>query len=166
MSFSNSSSSSSSSVNSSFFLSLSSIISEKSLLFYEFILTTYIWTNFSQILSFLTVGERFCSVLVPFIAVIETLVFAVAHCFELDPQNKKKKKSQFSYDDFARFADESPPCKRNDNFFNFEYLGFLFWIFLNFFWCFCLIYLQLQLMKWRHCMNCSKNWVALLLMMA
>ncbi|KMS95579.1 hypothetical protein BVRB_006970 [Beta vulgaris subsp. vulgaris] len=68
----------------------------------------------SSILSFLTVGERFCSVLVPFIAVIETLVFAVAHCFELDPQNKKKKKSQFSYDDFARFADESPPFTVNE----------------------------------------------------
>ncbi|KAL2940202.1 Calcineurin B-like protein 9 [Bienertia sinuspersici] len=67
----------------------------------------------SSFSSSLTVGERLCAVLLPFIAIIETLAFAVAHCFELDPPQKKK--DHYTFSDLARLANESR-CNRNQNF--------------------------------------------------
>ncbi|XP_021749594.1 calcineurin B-like protein 10 [Chenopodium quinoa] len=67
--------------------------------------------NNSSYSSSLTIGERLCAVLLPFIAIIETLAFAVSHCFELDdldnPRNQKKKKFKQIHTDFVRLARES-----------------------------------------------------------
>lgn len=47
--------------------------------------------------------------LLPFVAIVEALAFAVAHCFELDPPEQHKKKNRFhrTYNDLARLALES-----------------------------------------------------------
>ncbi|XP_021739028.1 calcineurin B-like protein 10 [Chenopodium quinoa] len=64
--------------------------------------------NNSSYSSSLTIGERLCAVLLPIIAIIETLAFAVSHCFELDDlDNQKKKKFKQNHTDFARLARES-----------------------------------------------------------
>ncbi|XP_057516405.1 calcineurin B-like protein 10 isoform X4 [Amaranthus tricolor] len=61
--------------------------------------------NNSSISSSLSIGEKLCAVLIPFIAIIETFAFAVAHCFELDLP--KKKICKYSYSDLVRLAGES-----------------------------------------------------------
>ncbi|XP_057516403.1 calcineurin B-like protein 10 isoform X2 [Amaranthus tricolor] len=58
--------------------------------------------NNSSISSSLSIGEKLCAVLIPFIAIIETFAFAVAHCFELDLP--KKKICKYSYSDLVRLA--------------------------------------------------------------
>ncbi|MCL7032514.1 hypothetical protein MKW94_019818 [Papaver nudicaule] len=63
--------------------------------------------------SFLTVGERLCAAFIPFIAIIEILIYAVSDCFECsssDRHNAHKKSKLLSkrgYDDLARLADET-----------------------------------------------------------
>ncbi|GMH06955.1 hypothetical protein Nepgr_008795 [Nepenthes gracilis] len=52
-----------------------------------------------------TIGERLCAVFIPFIAIIEALIFAVTNCFEYRPQPKK---GYCKARDLARLADGSP----------------------------------------------------------
>ncbi|CAO2818047.1 unnamed protein product [Amaranthus hypochondriacus] len=61
--------------------------------------------NNSSMSSSLSIGEKMCAVLIPFIAIIETFAFSVAHCFELDLP--KKKICKYSYSDLVRLAGES-----------------------------------------------------------
>ncbi|KNA23498.1 hypothetical protein SOVF_024020 isoform B [Spinacia oleracea] len=64
--------------------------------------------NNSSFSSSLTVGERLCAVLLPFIAIAEALAAAVSHCFELDPPHlKNKKNTRQNHTDFSLLADES-----------------------------------------------------------
>lgn len=53
-----------------------------------------------------TFGEQLCSALIPFVALIEALLFTVAGCFELHSSPKKKHKCR--YKDSSCLADESP----------------------------------------------------------
>lgn len=58
----------------------------------------------------MTLGEKLCAVVIPFVAIVEALAFGVAHCFELDLpriQKKKKDKCEFQFSDLARLAKES-----------------------------------------------------------
>ncbi|KAI3924518.1 hypothetical protein MKW92_032090 [Papaver armeniacum] len=65
--------------------------------------------------SSLTIGEKLCAACIPFIALIEILIFAVSDCFECsssssDRHNKnpsKNKLSKHRYDDLARLANET-----------------------------------------------------------
>lgn len=64
--------------------------------------------------SSLTIGERLCAVVIPFIAIFEALFFAATHCFELEkplPKHNKKVKtpklSKYGYPDLVRLANES-----------------------------------------------------------
>ncbi|OVA11722.1 Recoverin [Macleaya cordata] len=54
--------------------------------------------------SSLTIGERLCAAFIPFIAIIEVLIFAVADCFDCHPRPRK---SPHRHSDFVRLADES-----------------------------------------------------------
>ncbi|XP_024930210.1 calcineurin B-like protein 10 [Ziziphus jujuba] len=53
-----------------------------------------------------TVGERICAAFVPFIAIIEALIFAVTDCFSHRPRPWKAQR-RFDYADLSRLADES-----------------------------------------------------------
>ncbi|GMH11836.1 hypothetical protein Nepgr_013677 [Nepenthes gracilis] len=55
--------------------------------------------------SSLTIGERLCAAFVPFIAIIETLIFAVTSCFDHRPPLKKV---QYRFRDFSKLAEGSP----------------------------------------------------------
>ncbi|KAI3859513.1 hypothetical protein MKW98_027110 [Papaver atlanticum] len=64
--------------------------------------------------SSLTIGEKLCAACIPFIALIEILIFAVSDCFECssssDRHNKNPSKNKLSkrrYDDLARLANET-----------------------------------------------------------
>ncbi|XP_021276755.1 calcineurin B-like protein 10 isoform X1 [Herrania umbratica] len=54
--------------------------------------------------SFLTMGERICAAFMPFIAVIDFLIFSMANCFEHRPCFKK---CRYGFSDLARLANES-----------------------------------------------------------
>ncbi|KAG8635940.1 hypothetical protein MANES_16G079800v8 [Manihot esculenta] len=51
-----------------------------------------------------TIGERICAALVPFAALIEVLIFAVANCFELRPRVKR---NAYRFTDLADLAHQS-----------------------------------------------------------
>ncbi|KAJ4708186.1 putative Calcineurin B [Melia azedarach] len=55
--------------------------------------------------SSLTFGERICAACIPFIAVVEALVFTIGKCFEYHPRFQE---CQFDVTDFSRLAAESP----------------------------------------------------------
>lgn len=57
--------------------------------------------------SSLTIAERICGAFIPFIAVVEILVFTLSGCFKYRPQHKKR---QFGFKDLASLADETN-CK-------------------------------------------------------
>nr|DAD48973.1 TPA_asm: hypothetical protein HUJ06_018910 [Nelumbo nucifera] len=50
-------------------------------------------------------GERLCAAFIPFIALIEVLIFAMADCFDCHPNNKKP---SYRYHDLARLAKNTP----------------------------------------------------------
>ncbi|XP_007012267.2 PREDICTED: calcineurin B-like protein 10 [Theobroma cacao] len=54
--------------------------------------------------SSLTMGERICAAFMPFIAVINFLIFSMANCFEYQPCFKK---CRYGFTDLARLANES-----------------------------------------------------------
>lgn len=54
--------------------------------------------------SSLTIGERFCYALLPLVAVIEAMTFAVANCFGY---HRRPKKYRYSLRELARLAEES-----------------------------------------------------------
>ncbi|KAL5559417.1 hypothetical protein UlMin_035628 [Ulmus minor] len=54
--------------------------------------------------SSLSLGERFCMAFVPFVAVIEVLIFALTDCFNYRPPPKK---CRYEFRDLARLADET-----------------------------------------------------------
>ncbi|EOY29886.1 Calcineurin B-like protein 10 [Theobroma cacao] len=54
--------------------------------------------------SSLTMGERICAAFMPFIAVIDFLIFSMANCFEYRPCFKK---CRYGFKDLARLANES-----------------------------------------------------------
>ncbi|XAR69256.1 hypothetical protein NMG60_11000773 [Bertholletia excelsa] len=56
-------------------------------------------------LSSLTVGERLCAAFIPFVALIEALIFAVSGCFEL---REPPKKSRYGHKQLTRLANGSP----------------------------------------------------------
>lgn len=62
-------------------------------------------SNNTSIWSSMTIGERICSALIPFVAIIEALVFVVAGCFEC---HLRPLKFLYGFQDLARLADESP----------------------------------------------------------
>ncbi|XP_059657067.1 calcineurin B-like protein 10 [Cornus florida] len=62
------------------------------------------YTNNLSRSSSLTLGERACAVFMPFIAIIEALIFAVSGCFEYCDRPRK---CRYGYRDFSRLADES-----------------------------------------------------------
>ena len=115
--------------------------------------------------SSLTFSETLCAVFIPFIGIVEALVFTFTSCFDFQsPRNKKKHSSTF--DDILTLAEDSP-CS-------------LFFLLHFIFRCFCLCcwgnvdasfkllisVWQLVLMKSRPCVSCSRSWVVLSLMMA
>lgn len=52
----------------------------------------------------MTIGERLCAVFIPFLAIIDILMFAVADCFECRPRLKKR---GYGDDELARLACET-----------------------------------------------------------
>ncbi|KAB1219800.1 Calcineurin B-like protein 10 [Morella rubra] len=54
--------------------------------------------------SSLTLGERICAAFIPFVAIIEVLMFAMAECFECRPRPKKR---GYGFEDLARLANET-----------------------------------------------------------
>ncbi|XP_020276994.1 calcineurin B-like protein 9 isoform X1 [Asparagus officinalis] len=58
--------------------------------------------------SFLTVGEKFCAAFIPFIAIIEAIIFVVSDCFDQRPPSIRQRilKKQTTYD-LRRLAHES-----------------------------------------------------------
>ncbi|GMG99106.1 hypothetical protein Nepgr_000946 [Nepenthes gracilis] len=61
--------------------------------------------DYTRSRSRFSIGERLCAAFIPFIAIIETLIFAVTNCFE---NRHPPKKVQYLFRDFARLAEESP----------------------------------------------------------
>ncbi|XP_026447354.1 calcineurin B-like protein 10 isoform X1 [Papaver somniferum] len=64
--------------------------------------------------SSLTIGEKLCAACIPFIALIEILIFAVSDCLECSSSSsdrfknpQKNKLSKRRYDDLARLANET-----------------------------------------------------------
>ncbi|KAI3978281.1 hypothetical protein MKX01_003444 [Papaver californicum] len=60
--------------------------------------------------SSLTIGEKLCAAFIPFIALIEILIFAVSDCFDCSSSSSdppKNKLSKCCYDDLARLAYET-----------------------------------------------------------
>ncbi|XP_062097227.1 calcineurin B-like protein 10 [Humulus lupulus] len=55
--------------------------------------------------SSLTMGERICAAFMPFIAIVEVLIFAVVDCFDCRPLSNKN--YRYHYEDLARLADET-----------------------------------------------------------
>ncbi|KAJ7958346.1 Calcineurin B-like protein [Quillaja saponaria] len=54
--------------------------------------------------SFLSMGEKICAAFIPFIAVIDVLMFAVANCFDCRPQIQKRRHGSR---DLVQLADET-----------------------------------------------------------
>ncbi|GLT69975.1 hypothetical protein SLA2020_420830 [Shorea laevis] len=54
--------------------------------------------------SSLTVGERICLAFIPFLGIIEVLIFAMADCFECRPSPKKR---GYGFEDVSRLANET-----------------------------------------------------------
>ncbi|XP_008220464.1 PREDICTED: calcineurin B-like protein 10 isoform X2 [Prunus mume] len=54
--------------------------------------------------SFLSLGERICTAFIPFIAIIEVLVFAVTDCFSYRPRETK---CHFAFGDMSVLANET-----------------------------------------------------------
>ncbi|KAL9227254.1 hypothetical protein vseg_002967 [Gypsophila vaccaria] len=61
----------------------------------------------SSLSSSLTIGERFCAALIPVIAIIEALFFAVSNCFDLPSLSSSSSKARLNFTDLSRLADES-----------------------------------------------------------
>nr|QCQ84353.1 calcineurin B-like protein [Sesuvium portulacastrum] len=64
------------------------------------------YANNSSRSSSLTIGERLCAVVIPFVAIAETLIWAAANCFEYKP-TPRVKKYKFGFSDLVRLADET-----------------------------------------------------------
>ncbi|XP_022754660.1 calcineurin B-like protein 10 isoform X2 [Durio zibethinus] len=54
--------------------------------------------------SSLTMGERICSAFIPFVAVIDFLIYAMANCFECRPRHKK---IRYGFTDLTRLSNET-----------------------------------------------------------
>ncbi|KAK2979357.1 hypothetical protein RJ640_002763 [Escallonia rubra] len=63
-------------------------------------------TNNSSRGSSLTIGEKLCAAFIPFIFIIEALIFAVSGCFDCRRSNRPKR-CRYRYAELARLADES-----------------------------------------------------------
>lgn len=63
--------------------------------------------NSSSRSSSLTVGEKVCAAFIPFIAIIEVIIFAVSGCFECEFLNRPKK-FRYGHAQLASLAAESP----------------------------------------------------------
>uniref|UniRef100_A0A5B6YS44 Calcineurin B-like protein n=1 Tax=Davidia involucrata TaxID=16924 RepID=A0A5B6YS44_DAVIN len=62
-------------------------------------------TNSSSLRSSsLTIGERLCAVFIPFVALVEALIFSLAGCFE----HHRPKKLCYTFNDLVRLANNSP----------------------------------------------------------
>ncbi|KAA8525168.1 hypothetical protein F0562_006968 [Nyssa sinensis] len=62
------------------------------------------YTNNSSSSDSLTIGERICAAFIPFIAIIEALIFGFSDCFEC---SNRSKKYRYGFQEFSRLADGS-----------------------------------------------------------
>lgn len=106
--------------------------------------------------SSLSVAERLCLVVIPFIAMIEVLISTVSGCFECQ-RLQRPKKIKCIDGDLARLAGESR-CIALFPFVLIRASSFssIFWFLIRYALNFLL---QLLLMKWRHCSSCLRSWV-------
>lgn len=76
--------------------------------------------------SSLTFSETLCAVFIPFIGIVEALVFTFASCFDFQSPKKNKKHSS-TFDDILTLAEDSP-C--SFCFFFFSFISFFAVLFI------------------------------------
>ncbi|KAK9699770.1 hypothetical protein RND81_08G195000 [Saponaria officinalis] len=68
----------------------------------------YSFSDSSSLSSSLTIGERLCAVVIPVIAIMEALFYAVSNCFDLHSSpSSSSSKVHYQFNDLVRLADES-----------------------------------------------------------
>ncbi|KAG1346347.1 calcineurin B-like protein 9 [Cocos nucifera] len=57
--------------------------------------------------SFLTIGERLCAAFIPFIAIVEAIIYVVTDCFDHRPPALVYRSGKKTFSDLARLAEDS-----------------------------------------------------------